>query len=168
MNLGLTILKGRRSVRKYKDEEIPEEIINAALEAAHLAPTARNVQPWLFGVIKDKKTLKKLGELAPNGAFINDANICFAIFGEKDHTYYLEDCCAATMQIILALWSFGVGTCWVAGDKKDYAEEIRNMMNVPEKYSLVSLIPAGYPAEMTIPSKKDLKDLVFSETYSEK
>jgi len=167
MNLGLTILKGRRSVRKYKDEPVSDDIIHAALDAAHLAPTARNVQPWLFGVIKEKKTLEKLGETAPNGAFIKDADVCFAVFGEKDHTYYLEDCSAATMQIILALWSFGVGTCWVAGDKKDYAEDIRKLMNVPDKYKLVSLIPAGYPAEMTIPSKKELKDLVFKETYSE-
>lgn len=167
MNLGLTILKGRRSVRKYKDEPVSDDIIHAALEAARLAPTARNVQPWLFGVIKEKKTLEKLGETAPNGAFIKDANICFAVFGEKDHTYYLEDCSAATMQIILALWSFGVGTCWVAGDKKDYAEDIRKMMNVPDNYTLVSLIPAGYPAEMTLPSKKELKDLVFNENYSE-
>ena len=60
------------------------------------------------------------------------------------------------MQIILALWSFGVGSfgvgsCWVAGDKKDYANEIRKMMGVPEKYTLVSLIPAGYPEEINIP-----------------
>ena len=167
MNLGLTILKGRRSVRKYKDEEIPGDIIKAALEAAHLAPTARNLQPWLFGVIKEKEMLKKIAETAPNGAFIKDANACFAVFGEKDQTYYLEDCSAATMQIILALWSFGVGSCWVAGDKKDYADGIRKMMNAPEKYTLVSLIPAGYPEEINIPSKKDLEDLVFYETYTE-
>lgn len=167
MNLGLTILKGRRSVRKYKDEEIPDEIINAALEAAHLAPTARNVQPWIFGVIKNNEMLENLGKTAPNGAFIKNAKVCFAVFGEKDQTYYLEDCSAATMQIILALWSFGVGTCWVAGDKKDYAEEIRKIMNVPDKYTLVSLIPAGYPEEITVPSKKELDKLVFYETYKE-
>jgi nitroreductase len=166
MNLGLTILKGRRSVRKYKDLDIPEEIVNAALEAAHFAPTARNAQPWVFGVIKNRDTLEKLGKTAPNGAFIKNANVCFAVFGEKDQTYYLEDCSAASMQIILALWSFGVGTCWVAGDKKDYAEEIRKMMNVPDKYTLVSLIPAGYPEEITVPSKKDLDELVFYETYT--
>ncbi|MBN1431799.1 MAG: nitroreductase family protein [Methanomicrobiaceae archaeon] len=167
MNLGLTILKGRRSIRKYKDTDISDEIIHAALDAAHLAPTARNVQPWLFGVIKNSETLEKLGNTAPNGAFIKDAKLCFAIFGESDHTYYVEDCSAATMQIILALWSYGVGSCWVAGDKKDYAEDIRKMMNVPEKYTLVSLIPAGYPEEVTVPSKKDLKDLVFNETFTE-
>lgn len=167
MNLGLTILKGRRSVRKYKDDPISDEIISATLDAAHFAPTARNVQPWLFGVIKDINTLKTLGDIAPNGAFIKDAKVCFAVFGEKDHLYYLEDCCAATMQIILALWSFGVGTCWVAGEKKDYAEDIRKMMKVPDNYNLVSLIPAGYPAEMSIPSKKEIDDLVFREIYSE-
>lgn len=168
MNLGLTILKGRRSVRKYKDTEISDEIIHSALDAARLAPTARNAQPWIFGVIKNRETLEKIAGMAPNGSFIKDSRLCFAVFGERDHTYYVEDCSAATMQIMLALWSYGVGSCWVAGDKKDYAEDIRKVLEVPEKYTLVSLIPAGYPEDMTLPSKKDLDELAFNEIYTEK
>ena len=71
------------------------------------------------------------------------------------------------MQIILSLWSFGVGSCWVAGHGKDYAADIQKILKVPEKYTLISLIPAGYPAEVTIAKKKDLKDIVFTEEYAE-
>ncbi|WOF16574.1 nitroreductase family protein [Methanoplanus sp. FWC-SCC4] len=165
MNLGLTILKGRRSIRKYKEEEISEEIIQNALDAARLGPTARNQQPWVIGVVKDKETLLQLSEIATYGKFIKDANACFAVFAERDHKFFVEDGSAATMQIILALWAYGVGSCWIAGDKMDYAEEARVLLNVPEKYTLISLIPAGYPAEVTIPSKKELKEISFREKF---
>lgn len=167
INLGLTIIKGRRSIRKYKDTPVEEHIIMSTLEAARLAPTARNVQPWLIGVVRDKERLAKLGEMADTGSFIKDAAVCFAVFTKKDHKYFIEDGSAATMQIIMALQSFGVGTCWVAGDKKPYAEDVRKLLNVPESYTLISLIPAGYPAEVTVPSKKELDEIYFMEEYKE-
>ncbi|MBN2733630.1 MAG: nitroreductase family protein [Methanomicrobiaceae archaeon] len=167
MNLGLTILKGRRSIRKYKEQKIEENIINDTLESARYAPTARNAQAWKIGVIRNKETLLKISELASHGKFIKDADACFAVFAEKEHQYFVEDGSALTMQIILSLWSFGVGSCWVAGHGKEYAEEVQKILKVPEKYTLISLIPAGYPAEVTIPKKKDLEDIVFTEEYKE-
>jgi nitroreductase len=167
MNLGMTILKGRRSIRKYKDEKVSDEIIHAAIDSARLAPTARNAQPWVIGVIKEKETLNKLSELATHGKFIKDANVCFAVFTEKDHKFFVEDGCAATIQIILGLWSYGVGSCWIAGDKMEYAEDVRALLEVPEKYTLISLIPAGYPADVTIPSKKSAEEISFFEKYRE-
>ena len=103
MNVVTTIIKSRHSVRKFKTDAIDEIVIRDALECAALAPTARNIQPWLFGTIKDKETLIKIAGLAENGKFIADCAICFAVFGEKNETYYLEDCCAATENLILAL-----------------------------------------------------------------
>ena len=69
--------------------------------------------------------------------------------------------------MILALQSYGIGSCWVAGDKKDYAEPVRKLLNVPEAYTLVSLIPAGFAADITLPEKKDIGAVTFSDTYSE-
>ncbi|HDQ08707.1 MAG TPA: nitroreductase family protein [Methanoculleus sp.] len=165
MNLGITIIKGRRSVRKYKDTPIPEEAIHHAFDCAKFAPTARNSQPWVFGIVQNRETLAKIAGLATHGKFIKDAPACFAVFGLRDEKFYVEDCCAATENIILALWSYGIGSCWVAGAKMDYAEDIRALLNVPDEYALVSLIPAGYPEEMTIPAKKELDDITFREEY---
>jgi len=165
VNLGVTVIKGRRSVRKYKDQPLPEKAVDDALVSAHMAPTARNAQPWLFGVVESKETLAKISEITTDGMFIKDAQVCFAIFGEKDQKFYVEDCSAAATQLMLALWAHGVGSCWVAGNNMDYAEEIRVLMGVPEEYGLVALIPAGYPEEMTIPDKKDLDDVVFHENW---
>lgn len=167
MNIGTTIIKSRHSVRKYKPEPIAENVIRDALECARQAPTAMNLQPWLFGVVRDRSLLAKIAELTDHGKFIADAQVCFAVFGEKGAKYYLEDCCAATENLILGLWAYGVASCWVAGDKKPYADEIRKLLSVPEKYTLVSLVSAGYPAEVTVQRKKILDEVTFYDTYSE-
>ncbi len=96
MNLGTTILKSRHSIRKYKPDPVGDLIIRDVLECGHLAPTAKNEQPWLFGVIKSADLIKQIAELTDHGKFIAGAPLCFAIFGEKNEKYYLEDCCAAT------------------------------------------------------------------------
>lgn len=165
MNVVTTVIKSRHSVRKFKPDPLDELVIHDALECAALAPTARNVQPWLFGVVRDKQALHKLAEFAANGAFIADCAACFAVFCEKKETFYLEDGCAATENLILALQAHGVSSCWVAGDKKDYADDIRKILNVPDTYLLVSLIAAGMPAEISIAPKKPLKKLVFFEKF---
>ncbi|NYT05953.1 MAG: nitroreductase family protein [Methanomicrobiales archaeon] len=168
MNLGVTVIKGRRSVRQYKDTPIPENVIRDALDCARLAPTARNVQPWLFGVIDDAALKAGIAELTDHGKFIADAPICFAVFTRKEEPYYLEDGCAATDQLILGLWAHGVASCWVAGDKKGYAENVRELLAVPDGYTLIALVPAGYPAQITIPDKKKTEDIVFSNRWEPK
>lgn len=167
VNLGVTVIRSRHSVRKYKEKPIEEKTIKDALDCARLAPTARNEQPWLFGVIRNREMLQAIADLADNGRFIADAPICFAVFGKRDAKYYLEDCCAATMQVILALQAWGVGSCWVAGEKKDYAEDVRKLLSVPEGYALVSLVPAGYPEELQIKAKKSIDEVAFFERYEE-
>jgi nitroreductase len=167
MNVITTIIKSRHSVRKFKPDPVDEKIIRDAVECAALAPTARNVQPWLFGVIQDKMILGKIAELAENGKFIADCAVCFVIFGEKKETYYLEDCCAATENLIIALQAHGVTSCWVAGDKKPYAEPVRTLLNAPDKYTLVSLVAAGAPAEISLTPKKEQKKILFFEKYEE-
>ena len=133
MNVVTTVIKSRHSVRKFKADPVDELAIRDALECASLAPTARNIQPWLFGVIKEKPVLEKIAGLAGNGRFIADCAVCFAVFGEKKETYYLEDCCAATENLILALQAHGIASCWVAGDKKDYALPAPEKRGIPVK-----------------------------------
>jgi len=124
-----------------------------------------NIQPWLFGVIRNKEMLQKIAQATDNGKFIADAPLCIAVFGEKSEKYYLEDCCAATENLILGLLAYGIYSCWVAGEKKPYAEPIRSLLGVPEKYTLVSLVAAGCPSEMNITKKKESKQIVFFEEF---
>jgi len=168
-NFGITVIQSRHTCRKFKDEPVPPEFIRKALECASKACTARNVQPWIFVQIENKETLAKIAELAPNGKFIAEAGVGILIFGEKDHTYVIEDCSAATENLLLALHAYGYGGCWIAGDKKEYAEDVRKLVSVPDKYKLVSIVAAGVPdvGGITLAEKKDLKDIVFHEQYSQ-
>ena len=165
MNIGVTVIKSRRSVRSYKEIPVPEEVIGDALECARQAPSARNEQPWLFGVIMNRSLLTAVADLTDHGKFIAHAALCFAVFARRDAKYYLEDGCAATEQLILGLWSHGVGSCWVAGDKKEYAEPVRELLGVPAEYTLVSLIPAGYPKDIALSRKKDPGDITFFDRF---
>lgn len=166
MNVVTTVIKSRHSVRKFKPEEISDLVVADALECAARAPTAMNLQPWLFGVIRDKKILQAVALLTDHGKFIADCPLCFAVFGEKKQIYYLEDCCAATENLIIGLLAHGVCTCWVAGDKKPYGEAVRKLLNVPEGYTLVSLVPAGMPADITITEKKPVKKMTFYNEFT--
>jgi nitroreductase len=149
-------------------DPVSDIIIKDVLGCAAQAPTAMNLQPWLFGVIKNKEVLGKIAAIVDHGKFIAECPLCFAVFGKKKETYYLEDCCAATENIILALQAHGITSCWVAGDKKQYGESIRKILEVPDTYSLVSLVAAGNPAEITITKKKEMKDIAFNEKYEKK
>jgi nitroreductase len=165
MNVISTVIKSRHSVRKFKPDPVNDLVIADALECAAQAPTAMNIQPWLFGVIRDKKALSEIADLATYGKFIRDCPLCFAVFGEKKQQFYLEDCCAATENLILALQAHGVSTCWVAGDKTSYVEAVRKLLNVPEGYTLVSLVAAGNPADIVITPKKEMKHITFFEAF---
>lgn len=167
MNLGVTLIKSRRSVRSFTDAPVDNEIVHEALECARLAPTAMNLQAWLFGAVTDKALLKQIADLTDHGKFIEGSAVCFAVFGEKEAKYYLEDCCAATENMIICLQGYGIGTCWVAGDKKEYAEPIRKLLNVPEKYTLVSLIAGGFPKEIAMVKKKVHKEVTFQNIWKE-
>jgi nitroreductase len=163
----LDIIRTRRSIREYQDKQIPKDALEKIADAARFAATARNVQPWEFIVITDPQVLKKIADLAENGRFIADAKACIAVFS-IDTKYYLEDGCAATENIMLAARSLGIGSCWVAGDKKPYCSDVAKLLNAPDGYKLISLIPLGYPkseGEFKAKEKRALKDLLHWEKF---
>jgi len=155
----------RRSVRAFAKKPIAPNLIEKLIDAARLAPTARNVQPWDFVAVTKKETLTQLGALADNGKFIADCACCIAIFCQ-DTKYYLEDGCAATVNILIAATDSGLGGCWVAGDKKHYCDKMKELLGAPQDSKLVSLIALGYPqAEATMPAKRPVKELLHWEKF---
>ena len=144
MNI-VQIIKTRRSIREYKNTPIPKKILIRLVDAG-LAPTARNIQPWEFIVITQKEALQKLAEIiTENGRFIAQASCAIAVFSSETK-YYLEDGSSATENILLAAASFGIGSCWIAGDKKEYAAKVSDFLNAPVPLKLISLIALGYPS----------------------
>ena len=160
----IKLLKERRSIRKYQKKEVPEDIIKGIIDCARFAPTAINIQPWEFIVITEEEMRKKIADITDYGKFIAEAPVCVAVFC-KDTKYYLEDGSAATTYILLAAKAYGLGSCWVAGDKKYYAEDIRKLLGVPDGYKLVSLISIGYPAENPVKGKRSLEEVFHKERW---
>jgi nitroreductase len=157
-------LKTRRSVRAYTEQSVPREVIEDIIDCGRLAATARNEQPWEFVVVTDFKRLRSIAAKAPNGRFIANAPVCVVVLC-RETKYYLEDGSSATHNILVAARAHGLGTCWVAGDKKDYAEDICCEIGAAPGYRLISLIALGYPAEQPTRTKRSLNEVLHWEKF---
>jgi nitroreductase len=157
-------LKARRSVRAYLSKPIPREIIEDIIDCARLAPTARGVEPWEFVVVTEPATLRWLSQTANTGQFISSAAACIAVIC-KETKYFLEDGCAATENILVAAQAHGLGSCWVAGEKKPYAPAVCQQLGAPEGYRLISLVALGYPAESPSPAKRSVSQVLHWERF---
>jgi nitroreductase len=161
----LEALCTRRSVRRFRSDSVERSQIEKIVDAGRLAATANNLQPWEFVVVLDEATRKKIAGITDYGKFISQSPACIVTFC-KETKYYLEDGSAATQNMLVAARALGLGSCWVAGDKKAYAEEIRILLGFPEGYKLISLVAIGHPADS--PSgfgKRALKEVLHWEKY---
>ena len=159
-------LRERRSIRKYDSTPLDRETVEKVVDAGRLAATGRGVEPWEFVVVSEEKTRKTLAEVCEYGKFISEAPICIVVFC-RETKYYLEDGSAATQNMLVAACALGLGSCWVAGDKKPYADKVVKLVGAPKSYKLVSLIALGYPAADQPPrkAKRKLDDVVHWEEF---
>jgi nitroreductase len=156
---------GRRSVRAYDAKRpVSRGQIETIVDCGRLAATARNVQPWEFIVVTDPGVRAAIAALAANGPFISDAPVCIAVTC-REGAYYLEDGCGATQNMLLAAHALGLGSCWVAGDKKPYAGAVADLIGVPKDHRLVSLVAVGYALAVPSPPKRSLSEVLHWEKY---
>jgi nitroreductase len=160
----IQVLKTRRSVRAYTGEPVPREVLADLIDCGRLAATARNVQPWEFVVVTAPRMLCAIAAATDFGKFIAQATACIVVLC-RDTKYYLEDGCNASQNILVAARAHGLGSCWVAGDKKPYAETLRRMVGAPDGLRLVSLLAIGYPAEQPQKEKRPLSDVLHWEEF---
>jgi len=142
----LEVLRGRRSIRKYKKNmPLDKEIIEKIIDVARFAPTARGNQGWEFVVVTDDELKKQIAQKARYGRFI--------------------DMAAASTYILIAAKALGLGSCWVASYKKEHSEEVKRLLNVPEHLELCALISIGYPDENPVRNKKELSSILHWNKY---
>ena len=157
-------LETRRSVRAYTGDPVSREILEDIVDCGRLAASAVNIQPWEFVVVTNLRILNKIGAATDYGRFIALAGACIAVFC-RETKYYLEDGSAATQNLLLAARAHGLGSCWVAGDKKPYCETIRELLGLPAGMRLVSLVAIGHPADDPSKQKRPLADVLHWERY---
>jgi len=160
----IACLKTRRSVRLYKKDNVSRDIIEDIVDCGRLAASAINIQPWVFVAVDDAELRQRLADTTDHGKFIADAPWCVAVFC-RSVKYYLEDGSAATQNILNAARAHGLGSCWVAGDKKPYAARIGELLGVPPDHRLISLVAIGHTTEVPSPEKRQLRDVLRWNRY---
>ena len=168
------VIKKRVSVRKYRPDQVPDDLLNRIMEAARLAPSAKNLQPWHFIIVRDEKLRKDLVPACRNQHFIAEAPVVICGCADKNRCYakmggiiysYPVDLGIAMEHIILAATAEGLGTCWIGAFDE---EEVKKILMVPDHLTVVALTPLGYPATEPRPRPRKTLDEITSFEYYDK
>jgi nitroreductase len=158
-------LKTRRSVRSYKPDPVPKQIVEDIVDCGRLDASERNRQPWEFVAITDATVRRQLAELIETGRFLADAPMCIVVLCEGTK-YFLEDGSAAIENILVAARAHGLGSCWLVGDKKSFAEAVCRMLKVPDGFKLIGIVALGYAADSPPPPpKRPLSEVLHWEKF---
>jgi nitroreductase len=170
----LEAIKGRRSIRAFSSQDVSQDLVDKLVDAASLAPSAGNIQPWELIIVRKPETKQKLAEAALDQSFIEEAPVVIVVcadenrssqgYGERGKSLYcIQDTAAATQNIHLMAYSLGLGTCWVGAFSE---EEARELLRVPDGVRPVAIVPVGYPAEAPQPRRKrPLDTMVHYEVF---
>ena len=170
----LEAIEGRRSIRAFKSEDVPLEIVEKLIDAAKWAPSAGNIQPWEFIIVRKPEIKRRLVEAALGQTFIEEAPVIIVVcanenrssqgYGVRGKTLYcIQDTAAAIQNILLTAYSLGLGTCWIGAFRE---EEARKILEIPYGIRPVAIIPVGYPAETPPPrSRRPINQIVHYETF---
>jgi nitroreductase len=170
----LECIRTRRSIRKFKDQSIPFELIGNILEASRLAPSAGNIQEWKFVLVTEFKAREDIASAACMQMWMSDAPVYIVVcsdpnqaeryYGDKgERMYCIQNSAAAIENMLLAAHAQGLGACWVGACDED---KLRSVIGVPQNIRIMGVVPIGYPAEEpALPDKYPLTDVVFIEKW---
>ncbi len=150
----------RRSIRKYSREDVPDDLVRELLKAAMSAPSAGNEQPWHFLVIRDRQTLDKIPGIHPYAEMIREAPVAILVCGDLNATkfdgqYWVQDCSAATENLLIAVESKGLGAVWLGVHPlEERVQGLRALLDIPPHVVPFALIPIGHPAERKPPANR--------------
>ncbi len=156
-------LLSRRSIRRYLSKKVEREKIEAALRAAHWAPSGKNNQPWRFVVVTSQETRNSLAEFTVSGRIISEAPVAIGVFMDKSVSYHREKDIqaigAAIENLLLALHCQGLGAVWL-GEILKNREKVEELLEVPDSWEFMALVSSGYPAKEGSSSRIPLEEVV--------
>jgi nitroreductase len=156
------VIEKRRSIRKFKDTQVPREKIIKILEAARIAPSASHRQPWHFIVVEEKETIKKLAKR--DWAATAPVMIVGLADQERSPKWCSNDLGIALEHIVLSATNLGLGTCWMGQTGRE--EMIMSLLDIPDNFKVVAVIPLGVPDETpAVKERKSLEAIVSWEKY---
>ncbi len=149
----------RRSVRKYTDRPVPDALVTDLLRAAMAAPSAQNQQPWQFVVVRNRALLESLASAHQYSGMTRDAQLAVIVCGdlsrERSPGFWVQDCAAATENLLIAANAAGLGAVWTGTyPREDRVAKVRAILGLPEHIIPLAVIPIGYPAEHPAPADR--------------
>jgi len=149
MDERLNMIFSRRSIRVYSGEPVTQEDIQSLLEAGMAAPSASNRKPWHFVVVTDRDILSELAEGHPFGKMMANAALAIAVCGDPSISdWWVQDCSAATENILVAAAGLGLGAVWLGSHgRPDREQAVRDVLGIPEQMGVLSLLSIGHPGE---------------------
>ena len=161
----LEAIRKRRSVRSLTGEPVPHHDLEVIVDAARLAPSGYNRQPWEFIVITRRPMIEKLSVVA---SWVEKSGAIIAVVMDTSSEFWLEDASAAIENMLIASTALGYGSCWVEGDSLSREEELKKLLNIPERLRLISLVTVGIPSEWPDKEKKLLDSVLYWERYPDR
>ena len=158
----LETIMTRTSIRQYTDQPVEKEKIEAMLRAGMAAPTAVNAQPWHFVVVSDKAKLGELAAANPRAGMLKSAPLAIVVCGDmtkalegKGRQFWIQDCSAATENILLAAHAQGLGAVWTAlYPMEERMQPVSEALKLPDTLIPLCTVVIGYPAERLEPKDK--------------
>jgi len=164
----INAILARRSIRMYTAEPVSDEKIIKLLEATMAAPSASNRRPWHFVVVTERGKLDELAEGHPYGKMLFEAPLCIAVCGDPDisNRFWVQDCSAATENLLLAAVGLGLGAVWLGVYPSDErVATVRRALGIPEAIIPLNLISIGVPAEEKEPRTQYDEARVHTERW---
>ena len=169
-------IQKRKSVRSYESTPVPVEKLRKVLEAARLAPSAGNAQPWQFIVVTDSDKRKKIAKGCRFGRFLAESPVVIVGCGNQkaSPSWHAIDTCIAMENLVLAATGEGLGTCWIGTFNE---KDIKEMLKIPSHLKVVALLALGYPKKKLdilakivhlLRPKKKLEKIAYLEEYGKK
>lgn len=163
-------IRDRRSVRSYEKKGIPEDVLLKVLEAARLAPSANNRQPWKFVVVREAAKRAALAKAAKEQQFVAEAPVVIAAVALEPERVmtcgvptYAVDLAIAVDHITLAAVQQGLGSCWIGAF---YQEDVKKILKIPAEYKVAALLTLGYPRDQArFKNRKSLDEIVCYEKW---
>ena len=152
--MSLDFIFARRSIRVYTGEPVTDEELRGLLKAGMAAPSSRNLQPWHFVAIRDSETLRALAIAHEHGAMLNGAAAAICVCGDTTTAldFWIQDCSAATENILIAAAALGLGAVWLGcHPREERVAAIRAILGIPPHIGILSLISIGRPGETKEP-----------------
>lgn len=144
------------AVREYQAREIPDDVLDRVVQAAHLTASAANRQPWHFVVVRDRQALRELGGLLRTGPYTADAAAAIVVATERESRTGVSDASRAVQSMVLTAWAEGVGSNWTGFAGLD---GVRRHVGLPDSYDVIAVVPLGYPARALGRGRKKRKPL---------